>query len=269
MSDLHGPLPEDADGHADVRALLAGLGADEQVPADVADRLDETLAALVADRGPVGRPGAAGDRDTTRSVVPLGGPRARARTRRWAPRLLVAATVAAVVGGIGISIASMGSNPGTAAMSGAGNAARPADSSGTASGSTPGSTPGRAGRTPFGVGRARLGTVPRLSTHHFRRDAARLLASGTLDARAAPGLSAASSPGASTTVHGTAGQHYLGALGGCGGHPGLPPGSAVVPARVDGRPATLVVRATAPGNTRITAWSCRGDRVLATATVPR
>ena len=82
-----------------IRALLAGLGTAPDastMPPEVAARLDETLAGLVAERsGGCGcRAGEAG------TVVPL--------RRRWAPRAAAAAAAVIVVGAGGVAAANLG-----------------------------------------------------------------------------------------------------------------------------------------------------------------
>lgn len=76
----------DVDAHDDIRNLLADARLDAPIPADVAARLDATLADLVS-------------RETTAvvaRVIPL--------RRRLAPRLLIAAAAVVVVGGIGVGL---------------------------------------------------------------------------------------------------------------------------------------------------------------------
>lgn len=263
MSDLTGPEePDDPTGHAELRALLSGFGAEEPVPADVAARLDEALAGLVAERG-----SPAVDDTGGRVVVPdVARLDRRTRLRRkWAPRVLVAATVALVVGGIGISIAQL---PGSG-------------SAGTASSQAGGSLHDKAGNAARpGTTAAEAAALPSLSSRHFHADARRLLASdkalraldtydatqqGTTTGRqpSAAG-SADKSPSASASPTGLAGV-----LATCGHRPGLPTGAQAVPVQLDGQPATLVVSPTESGRVRVTAYSCGGGRALASASVPR
>lgn len=109
--------PEQDDG---VRRLLADARHDEPMPHDVAARLDDVLAGLVADR--------AGDEDAPEPshVVPL-------RRRRWPKVLVAAASVCAIGLGATQVIGSGGDDAGTDAADGQAlvendDAARPGDS---------------------------------------------------------------------------------------------------------------------------------------------
>jgi hypothetical protein len=257
VSDLRGPSDEEAE-HADIRALLAGLGpgadAAEPLPADVAARLDDTLAALVEERRE------AGDRDTGGPVVvPVLRPLDRTTRRgRWAPRLLAAATVAAIAGGIGVGIAQLPGGSGSGAASGgqadhAGNsAARPA------------------GKAPA-YGTSSMAGLPRLTRQDFRADARRLVASESALRRFDRDVQQADrspKPAPSTTGSSSA-RSLAEVLASCGHRPGLPTGARAIPVRLDGKPATVVVVPRADGVAQVTAYPCAGDRVLASATVPR
>lgn len=97
---------------AAVRRLLAEARASEPIPADVADRIDATLADLAAERAASG-PDSPVERPVERPVADL----AAARRRRNARNLLVAAAAVVVVG-IGISrldLSSTGSSEDSAA----------------------------------------------------------------------------------------------------------------------------------------------------------
>lgn len=260
MSDLHGP--DDAADHPDIRALLAGLGADEPLPADVAARLDERLAALVDERSASGEPDTDG-RVAVPAVPTLD--RARERRRRWAPRLLAAATVAVIAGGIGVGIAQLqGGSVGTASSQ-----------SGSAAGANEAAKPGGSGSTG-------LAALPRLSRQHFHADARRLVASqsafranGTekgATAAATPSGPARGSTSAKEYRRPAAARHsddLAQVLAACGHRAGLPTGARAIPVRLDGEPATVVVVPRADGVAQVTAYPCSGRRVLATTTVPR
>src|SRR4051794_6145898 len=85
--------PDGPDEQAFVRALLGEVGREpEPLPPDVADRLDHTLADLVAERA-----GSRGDPRTDPAVVPLDTARRRRRGNRRLAVLVAAAAV--VVGG--------------------------------------------------------------------------------------------------------------------------------------------------------------------------
>jgi hypothetical protein len=224
------------DEHADIRALLGELGREPApLPDQVATRLDAVLEGLVDERG-------------ARRVVPL--------RRRRAPRLLAAATVVAVVGGVGVGLAQMaGHQGGGAASSTAGASAQ----SGPA-----------------------LTALPELSTRHFGRDAARVVATDQPHAAgrrpsaqrsaaatdSSPGQSTGQSTGPSTGATPASPDNVAGVLPACA-TPTTAPGARLLAARVDGRPATLVLRPLPGGRTRVTAYSCPARRVLAAATVPR
>lgn len=266
MSDPHGPGdpgsghqgPDDLAGHADVRALLAGLG-DEPLPPEVATRLDETLAGLVQERRRTGS-GDAGDR----GVVPLDVQRQErtARRRRWVSRGLVAAAVAVVVAGIGVGLGQLSTSPSSSSMSQAGG--------------------GSADRSTSSLSPAQLAALPRVQSRHFRRDVRRVLASHTavkgFQAEEASPLNSAkaqsreprptprSTPG---STGGKAPTAASGLLAGCAAVPAMPPGARVVPVRLDGQPASLVVLKRPDRTARVTAVSCLDGRVLARTTVPR
>jgi hypothetical protein len=258
-----GPLgSDDLAGHADVRALLAGLG-DEPLPPEVAARLDETLTGLVEERRRTGT-GDAGDR----GVVPLDVARQErtARRRRWVSRGLVAAAVAVVVAGIGVGLGQLSTSPGSSSMSQAGG--------------------GSADRSTSSLSPAQLAALPRVQSRHFRRDVRRVLASHTAvegfqanDAsplnsakaqsrgpRPTPRSTPRSTPG---STGGKAPTAASGLLAGCAAVPAIPPGARVVPVRLDGRPASLVVLERPDRTARVTAVSCLDGRVLARTTVPR
>ncbi|MCW2820855.1 MAG: hypothetical protein JWR64_650, partial [Marmoricola sp.] len=85
-------MSEEPDVGARIRALLAGLGPGpegETVPPEVAARLDETLARLVAERSEDQQEAVGAD------VVPL--------RRRWLPRLTAAAAAVIVLGVAGVT----------------------------------------------------------------------------------------------------------------------------------------------------------------------
>lgn len=257
--------------HPDVRALLAAAGREPApLPDDVAARLDATLADLVAERGaaaptaaPTGDPtaghGGGGD------VVPLAaGPRETLPPgRRWGSRLLAAAAAVAVVGGVGLGLHAVGGQGTSSVTAGSGGQALSTESGAQASGSA---------RTPApGQPRALAGSaLPRLSTLHFRRDAVALVdararrTTATFDAAAgsAPSPQSATSDSRKVT-HSTAKRTPE-----CR-RPDVPRSSELVPARVDGRRATLALVDLTGGRTRVSAYACSGTRVLARATVDR
>ena len=121
--------PEVTEGDERIRALLAESGSarrSERMPEEVAARLDQTLADLVAEREAAG------------SVVPL--------RRRWAPRLAVAAAAVIVLGGGGVVASSLGAfdQTGQADSATSGSAAAERDTSALAE--TPSLASGAFGR---------------------------------------------------------------------------------------------------------------------------
>src|SRR4051794_17356490 len=107
MNDEHDLEPEaeqEAEQEVRVRALLADLASDPEArttPPEVVDRLEDTVARLVAERD--GRDQSdQGDQDHQgpADVVPL--------RRRWAPRLAAAAAAVIVVGAGGVAAADLG-----------------------------------------------------------------------------------------------------------------------------------------------------------------
>lgn len=216
------------DEHADLRALLGELGRE---PVRLPDPVATRLDAVL--EGLVDERGA-------RRVVPL--------RRRRAPRLLAAATVVAVVGGVGVSLAQMAGHQGGGAAS-----------------STAGGASAQSGPA--------LTALPQLSTRHFRHDAARVVARDEPHASARrpsaerSGAAPGSSPGPATGATPASPNNPAGVLPACA-TPTTTPGARRLAARVDGRPATLVLRPLSGGRTRVTAYSCPAGRVLAAATVP-
>ncbi len=194
-----------------VRALLAEQGSaatGEQIPAEVADRLEDTLALLVAERSAERSSAGSAERE-----VPGGGP-AVPLHRRWLPRSLVAAAAVVILGVGGASIAGLGGlgglGSGVSTSSDAGGAApgSAGDSSGEA-GSDFGSDSGGAttdqgpaeslpsGNAPRLQRDLVTGEVPTLRSQSFARDVRRLLAVGSANGRSAAPASPEASPDSS------------------------------------------------------------------------
>jgi hypothetical protein len=243
---------------ARIRALLAELGsgpAGDSMPPEVAARLDDALARLVAERDAVAEPDAGAERDAVAepaarpggdgaqehgSVVPL--------RRRWASRLTVAAAAVVVVGVGGVTAASVGLLGGdsptganssadrtvTQGQDGAGGRAESGSGSGTAA--DPSAPLDHA---------AKGGAV--LSASTFAADVAALLRDRTEQAQP---------PETSRSLRSS----------GCPG-PRITDGA--VPSRVtyDGRPAVLVVHPLRDGRRLVEAWTCTGDHTLDTTTL--
>ncbi|MDQ6934775.1 MAG: hypothetical protein M3130_05745 [Actinomycetota bacterium] len=200
----------------EVARLLAQVRAVEPMPGEVSDRLEATLGRLIGER-PI-------DPGRTATVVPL--------RRRLAPRLLAAAVLVVIVGGVGVVLnLQHGSKP--------------------AQGSAAGSN---RGQSAYGQAPSQAGSAgPALSRAHFAADAARLLA-GQAAVRKAPGPLADSSPTAPA--------------GACRSPAGLSAHDQVLPIRLDGRRAQLVVRPSG-ANRLVQAWDCPGTTVLEHAVLPR
>lgn len=248
------PEPDFGDPALDaLRALLADARATEPVPADVAARLDATLAALREERL------------AEAGVVPL-------RRRRTAARILVAAAAVVVVGAGAVGVAriaedgSGGSSGSTAADS------AKSDSTGGASSNSPAAPEALSGArspTPTGTagGRAsQAAALPQFSTTRFARQAAAFdpttgtfEADKSLDSRA----DTARSPAASDAPNDTQGRTATSCPG-----PSLPDTTSV-PILLDGHAAVLVLHPVVDGTQQVDAWSCDGSTEFTTATVTR
>jgi hypothetical protein len=247
MNDEYDPeMDPELDPEQDerVRALLADLGMapDTALPPEVAARLDETLAGLVAERP--GVPVAATE-ETRTNVVPL--------RRRWVPRAAAAAAAVIVVGVGGVAVANLGLFDGSAktADSSAGGSAdskaQSLDGTATAQPSNPSALPG-------GLA-ARL---PRVRAASFDTDVARLL-------QQAPAPLGAVTDSQRRSQEEAAGGDSLAAR--CAG-PTPSDGSTTTPVLYDGTAAVLVVHPAHGGRRLVQAWTCGGDRVLDSAHVP-
>ena len=239
MTDDHEPGldPElDPTEEARIRALLADLGEAPEtaaMPPDVAARLDETLAGLVAER-------ADPEDEAPAVVVPL--------RRRWTSRAAVAAAAVIVIGAGGVAAANLGLFGGESdSMTSAGGGVA-ADTSTAESAPSPSTPPG----TSSGL-LAR--DLPRLSAASFGADVKSLVESpkelGAIQRKAAE-----DSAGGDTA-----------AAGGCPG-PTIGNGAQHLVVLYDGSPAALVVRPEQEGERLVEAWTCSGDRRLDSATVP-
>lgn len=289
--DDQGPEPRfDDPGYDDLRALLADARADGPVPADVVARLDETLAALTADRRtqPVSDAAAA-------NVVPL------RRRSRLAPRLLAAAAAVVVVGAGGVGLAQVlstqnGSDLGTAES---------ADAPVVADGFGPAAPEAEAprdqafddqdGLVALTKRLSNTKTVPRFTTTGFAREAAAfssqdlaLAWGGTLGSTAdrdevtenSPRTPTSPSPttelqrgsgggtaGGSSPATGSPQTGYTAAKAACPGP--VRTEATVLPVLYDGRPAALAVYPVTDGTQLVEAWSCDGTTLLASTVVPR
>jgi len=240
-----------------VRRALGSLPPEGPVPPEVARRLDARLAELVAER----------DAESVESAEPTGSPAAPVgdgaerdelaarRRRRWRTGLVAAASVAVLGVGLGTVVddLSLGGGDSASTTAGAGDSA-PETAFGDAAGGARRLTDG---------------------TQYLARDR-QDLSSATLDSDVArvaalgPVLTAGPAPSAEegrvTTDQSTA--PGLAAITACD-VPRTRPGDQVVPVRLDGDRATLVLRGDAAGTREAQIYSCDdGDVVLATTVVP-
>ena len=288
-----GPGPEagqdaepDWDDNAHIRALLAELGAGpngEPMPAEVAARLDDTLARLVAERetvpaeaaaetrgAPYSDPGSEHDRDpgphlaASGDVVPL--------RRHWLPRLAAAAAAVVVLGAGGVAATNLGlfdNDPlvtadGTRTDSDAGGESAAEGSPDSGNGSTPPSA-GAGARE----GQTALADLPQVDGSSFGQDVTVLLRGDLLVTPEQPegpetgpetGPDGSEDPGAPRRL-----AESL-APWGCLG-PEVRDGAVRNPVRYEGLLAVLVVHPGKDGDRLVEAWTCAGDRKLATATL--
>lgn len=279
MNDPHEPMrdgahADDADveqsafddaRHAWVRDLLADARVTTPPPAEVAARLDDTLAALHAERQP------------PTNVVPLRG--------RFRPRLAVAAAavIVAAAGGVVVTQLKHDSTGSDSASSGAANS--------TARKAAPPSGP--AGVRPQALSAT---GVPSLSTASFAADAATLMRTVAADrsqvqasqdsAQALPSPtsgSEATPDAAGSPAEGMAGAKDLRAPALTATPPAFAAGrrspaevecrgpsvtgAVTLPAMLDGTRVALVFRPPTSAGQAVEAWSCDGSTMLAHATI--
>jgi hypothetical protein len=254
VSDDHDPRSPSFDDPSfdELRALLADARVTEPVPADVAARLDATLAALQEERR------------AEAVVVPL-------RRRRTAARVLVAAAAVVVVtaGGVGIAQVAQqrsdGSSDSTAADAVRGDASA---ESGSDAASDPEAQPGPASapataKSPLSA--LKGARLPAFTTARFAAEVAGFDAT-TRQFSSDNGLDA-SSPGPTPTAADapttTEGRSTTSCVG-----PTLA-GTTSVPILLDGEPAVLVLHEVTDGTQEVDAWSCDGRTELTTTTVSR
>ena len=246
------PAPDlDPQQEEQIRALLAENTAGP-MPADVAARLDDTLAGLVAERE---AGNLSDERTATGQVVPL--------RPRWMPRIAAGAAAVIVLGLGGIAlVANLG---GTQSSVESGATSTTDDSGGrslledSASEAPVESAPGD---TAAEQKAARDG-LPRLQTASFTRDVQTLL-------RQQPALRAPAQSqergGAAGTPSPTSPSQAPSADAACAG-PSVTDGSTVTVARLDATTAAIVVHPAEDGKRLVEAWSCDGSRRLASTTV--
>jgi len=240
---------------ARVRALLADLGSAPDVtamPPEVAARLDETLAGLVADReaqtehAPVVEQGRS-------NVVPL--------RRRWTSRATAAAAAVIVLGLGGVAVANLdgfqGGSSDKASSDAGGISAGGAESLDESSSAPP--APSAAGGD---LGALREG-VPRLTAASFDADAARLVAGDQ---------NLSSLDGSVTSERKTLDKADRRALAnaarsGCPG-PQVDDGATETLVLYDDAPAVLVIHPARQGERLVEAFACGDARVLDSTRVP-
>jgi len=255
MNDEHENDPDlDPAQDARIRALLAELGSGpdgEPLPPEVAARLDDTLALLVAERSRAG--GARSEDETTAdNVVPL--------RRRWLPRAAVAAAAVIVLGAGGVFVANLGQMSGT----GLSSSSDSADKS-TAEGQESGG--GSSSDSESGTGASLL---PDLSAASFESDVTVLLQGRASmlspDGRAAEEGDAADEPSPDNRDSAKSGAPYVPPSRAC---PGPKITDGAVPRQViyDNRPAVLLVHPERGGRVLVEAWNCDGDRRLASTKI--
>jgi hypothetical protein len=230
----------------ELRALLADVRVTEPMPADVAARLDATLASLHAERA------------TPAPVVPL--------RRRLAP-ILAAAAVAVVIGGVGIAqlVSDTGGQRSTTADSaGSSEALKSAPSAAAPSARAPHTA------TKDGAAAA-FATVPVFTRARFAEQVASpeltALDALTGSTDTSSGIDTPSAPSSGDLVAPTEGRVPAAVASQCAG-PALP-GTRSVPILLDSRPAALVLHPVADGEQLVEAWSCDGGERLASASVAR
>ena len=235
----------------ELRALLADARSTEPVPADVAARLDDTLAALQEER-----------RAET-VVVPL-------RGRRAVGRFLVAAAAVVVIGAGGVGVANLAQNGSNNAASSADKAASGA--AGEAATNGPVAPQDLAGSTsPAPTPRSQLSdlkatSLPQFTTSRFAQQAAAFdpasgdFSTNTTDSDKA--YQSARSPSVSDAPTAVSGQAAA-----CTG-PSLPDTTSF-PILLDGHDAVLVVHKVVDGTQEVDAWSCDGKTELTTTSVTR
>ena len=235
--------PDDPSGHPPdltpaeterVRRLLASARHTEPMPADVAARLDRTLAELTA-------------QDRELRTLPAVSTLESRRRRRRATRLLVAAAAVVAVGvGAGPVLSGLGGgsdgDAGSSSESTADRRAGAAGEDGSPEGQpAPAETPGGAAADGEGDHQRDTPALPRVGAATFASDAEAVRASGVLRGDAPTGS--------------------LG-LDHCGEDAG--PGQRAV-VRYAGRPAVLVYRAPEADGQRVDLYRCGSDALLRSA----
>ncbi|MGZ4458035.1 MAG: hypothetical protein ACXVW9_02885 [Nocardioidaceae bacterium] len=224
--------PEEQDQER-VRRLLADSAGPEPTPDAVRDRLDAVLADLVAERAAGAPPG-----DLPGELPPVA-PLPRRRRAAWAKGLVAAAAVAVVAYGVGTVVSHEGTNVTSSSAGSASSADRQAQASAGQKALLPSSSAG--GSAPVQHGRYHLAEA-RLHTATLRRDLRRLTARFDTVRGGAAGapqhLENLPSPRAGCVI------------------PPSGRGDDVYPVRLDGKPATVVLRRAVAGTRVVDVYAC-------------
>ena len=238
----------DPEQDAEIRALLAELGSGpdgEEMPPEVAARLEDTLALLVAEREREEMAAAAdSSEEVTGNVVPM--------RRRWLPRLAGAAAAVIVLGAGGVAAANLGLLGGqstTESDQGASSGAADSKAESAPDSSAPSAGDDASQELADGTATA----LPTLSPTTFAADAERLL----------QGRSSLTAPEDMGAKQRKADARLLDACPG----PRTTDGAVTRLVRYDGDLAVLVVHPDREGHRLVEAWSCAGNRRLAQATL--
>jgi hypothetical protein len=227
----------DPEQDARIRALLAEVATTDEttLPPEVAARLDETLAGLVAERQETAE---------ETNVIPL--------RRRWAPRAAAAAAAVIVVGAGGVAAANLGVFDGASkSASDSGAAGGQAESFAGSASNSP--TPGKPQAPADAV------ALPRITSVTFDADVARLVQR--------QGLASTQRDDATNLRKAQEKDQSNGTVAGCTG-PKADDGSPRETVLYDGTRAVLVVHPPKQGRQAVVAWTCAGDHVLARTSVP-
>ena len=216
---------------ARIRSLLSSARASEEVPDDVAARLDSVLADLAADR----------DAERAHADHPAG---SRPRWRRG--RVVLAAAVG--VGVLGLAAVNLPQLSGGFQGAGDGSSDKSSERAATA-------TQGKSGSGAEQPSASAPQATSRLSTDTFRRDVRRLLAAGADTRQLAP----------SSGTSGRTGDELASGACAASPEPGVVRSSEVL---LDGKLALLEVFAARDGARVVRVVSCDGVQTLASTRIP-
>ncbi len=217
---------------ARIRSLLSSARASEQVPDDVAARLDSVLADLAADR----------DAERTDADHAAGSPRPRWRRGRV---VLAAAVGVGVLGLAAVNLPQL-----SVGFQGAGDG-----SSDKSSGRAATATEGKSGSGAEQPSASAPQATSRLSTDTFRRDVRRMLAASAYTRQLAP----------SSGTSGRTGDELASGACAASPEPGVVRSSEVL---LDGKLAMLEVFAARDGARVVRVVSCDGVQTLASTRIP-